>query len=220
MEAYATTRLNKVRKRDRAAYDKETIGAILDEGLVAHVGFVDQDRPVVIPMIYGRIGDTLYLHGAKATRFAKALGKGVPVCITVTLIDGIVIGRSAFHSSMNYRSVVAHGHAHLVTDEDERERAMAVITDHMLPGRWDEARPANDKELKATGVIAAAIEVASAKARSGNPVDEDEDYGLPVWGGVVPVRMRFGAPEDDGRLLAGTDVPESVARLLQRNEVD
>ncbi|MGI9383391.1 MAG: pyridoxamine 5'-phosphate oxidase family protein [Methyloligellaceae bacterium] len=218
MDAYATTRLNKVRKGDRAAYDKDTVNALLDEGLVAHVGFVDHDRPVVIPMIYGRIGDTLYLHGAKATRFAKALGKGVPVCITVTLIDGIVVARSAFHSSMNYRSVVAHGHARLVTDEDERLAGMTVITDHMLPGRWDEARSANAKELKATGVIAATIEVASAKARTGGPVDDDEDYELPVWGGVVPVRTAFGTPEDDGRLAPGTALPESIAQLLQRNE--
>ncbi|MCG8559336.1 MAG: pyridoxamine 5'-phosphate oxidase family protein [Hyphomicrobiales bacterium] len=217
MDAYAARKLNKVRVGNRAAYDKETVNAVLDEGLVAHVGFVDRDRPIVIPMIYGRVDDTLYLHGAKATRFVKALGKGVPVCVTVTLIDGIVVGRSAFHSSMNYRSVVAHGQARLLTDEDERIRAMTVLTDHMLPGRWDEARPASEKELKATGIIAAAIEAASAKARTGDPIDEDDDYALPVWGGVVPVHTIFGVPQDDCRLAAGTVVPASVAQLLKRN---
>ena len=218
MDAYRKTPLNKVRKSDRAAYDKAGLAAILDEGLVAHVGFVDRERPIVIPMIYGRSGDTLYLHGAKATRFSKALGKGVPVCITVTLVDGIVVARSAFHSSMNYRSVVAHGHARLVTDESERERALALVTDHVLPGRWDEARPSSAKELRATTVIAVEIEAASAKVRSGPPVDDDEDYALPLWGGVVPVRTAYGPPVDDGRLLPDTPVPGSVEQVLQRNQ--
>lgn len=220
MDRYETTPLNKVRKGDRAAYDKATVAAVLDDGLVAHVGFVDRERPIVIPMIYGRDGDVLYLHGAKATRFSKALGKGVPVCITVTLIDGIVVARSAFHSSVNYRSVVIHGHARLVTDECERERALALVTDHMLPGRWDEARPAHPKEMQSTAVIAVTVEVASAKVRTGPPIDDEEDYALPIWGGIVPVRTTFGPPVDDGRLLPETTVPQSVERMRQDRGTD
>ncbi len=153
MDSYAKSKLNKVRKSDRAAYDKDTVHAILDEAFLAHVGFTDnpgggREWPMVIPMIYGRIGETLYLHGAKAARFAKTLGRGVPVCITVTLVDALVLARSAFHSSMNYRSVVVHGMARQVSDPDEKSEALAQVTDHLAPGRWDEARPMNDKELK------------------------------------------------------------------------
>lgn len=216
MESYPTNKLNKVRKSDRAAYDKETVHAILDAGLVAHVGFVDHDWPMVIPMIYARTGDTLYLHGAKAARFAKALGKGVPVCITVTLLDGLVLARSAFHSSVNYRSVVAHGMARPVDDADEKARVLTLVTDHIAPGRWDETRPMTDKELKSTGVIAVPIERAAAKVRTGGPVDDDEDYALPIWGGVVPVSEVLGTPEDDGRLVAGVEIPKSIKRAMDR----
>jgi hypothetical protein len=217
MDTYAKTKLNKVRKSDRASYDKETVHAILDEGLLAHVGFVDNEWPMVIPMIYARIDDTLYLHGAKAARFAKVLNKGVPVCIEVTLIDALVLARSAFHSSMNYRSVVVHGMARQVQDDDEKTRAVAEITDHLAPGRWDEARPMTDKELKSTGVIAVPIEHAVAKARTGGANDDDEDYALPIWAGVIPIRNTFGSPQDDGRLLEGVGVPESVSQALRRS---
>ncbi len=217
MDTYAKTKLNKVRVSKRAAYDRETVHAILDDGLVAHVGFEDKDWPMVIPMIYARIGETLYLHGAKAARFAKALGKGVPVCITVTLLDGLVLARSAFHSSVNYRSVVVHGFAHTVTDPDEKAKALTEVTDRIAPGRWDEAREMNDKELKSTGVISVSIEHAAAKVRTGGPIDDDEDYDLPIWGGVVPVRQVFDAPEDDGRLVEGVDIPESVSQILRRS---
>lgn len=217
MDTYAKTKLNKVRKSDRAAYDKKTVHAILDEGLLAHVGFVDKDWPMVIPMIYARIDETLYLHGAKAARFAKTLGKGVPVCIEVTLVDALVLARSAFHSSMNYRSVVVHGMAHLVDDPDHKARVLAEVTDHLAPGRWDEARPMTDKELKSTSVIAVPIEHAVAKARTGGPVDDDEDYALPIWAGVIPIRHTFGSPQDDGRVLEGVDVPESISRAQRRS---
>jgi nitroimidazol reductase NimA-like FMN-containing flavoprotein (pyridoxamine 5'-phosphate oxidase superfamily) len=217
MDTYAKTKLNKVRKSDRASYDKETVHAILDEGLLAHVGFVDNEWPMVIPMIYARIDDTLYLHGAKAARFAKVLNKGVPVCIEVTLIDALVLARSAFHSSMNYRSVVVHGMARQVQDDDEKTRAVAEITDHLAPGRWDEARPMTDKELKSTGVIAVPIEHAVAKARTGGANDDGEDYALPIWAGVIPIRNTFGSPQDDGRLLEGVGVPESVSQALRRS---
>lgn len=217
MQKYDKSKLNKVRKTIRAAYDRETVHAILDDGLVAHVGFADQDWPMVIPMIYARIDETLYLHGAKATRIVKALGKGVPVCVEVTHVDGLVLARSVFHSSMNYRSVVVHGHARQVTDRNEKEKALAAITDHVAPGRWDEARPTTEKEYKSTGVIAVPIEHAAAKQRSGGPVDDDEDYHLPIWAGVVPVKQTFGNPEDDGRLLDGVEVPDSVKAALARN---
>lgn len=216
MDAYAKGPLNKVRKADRASYDRETVHAILDAAPIAHVGFADKDWPMVIPMIHGRIGETVYLHGAKAARFAKAMGKGIPACVTVTIIDGLVLARSAFHSSMNYRSVVAHGMARLVEDPDEKTEALTVITDRVAPGRWDEARPMTDKELKATGVIAVPIEQAAAKMRTGAPVDDDEDYALPIWGGVVPVSLTLGEPRDDGRLLDGVGIPQSVKLAPER----
>lgn len=217
MDTYTKTKLNKVRVNKRAAYDRETVHQILDDGLVAHVGFVDKDWPMVIPMIYARIDETLYLHGAKAARFAKAMGKGIPACITVTHLDGLVLARSAFHSSVNYRSVVVHGYASLVTDVDEKIKALTLVTDRIAPGRWDEAREMNDKELKSTGVIAVPIEHAAAKVRTGGPIDDEEDYALPIWGGVVPMRQVMDAPEDDGRVAAGVDVPESINTLLKRN---
>jgi len=216
MSTYSKGKLNKVRKADRASYDRKTVHAILDAAPIAHVGFTDKDWPMVIPMIHGRIDETVYLHGAKAARFAKALGKGIPTCITVTMIDGLVLARSAFHSSMNYRSVVVHGMARIVDDIDEKTQALTVITDRVAPGRWDEARPMNIKELKSTGVIAVPIEQAAAKTRTGDPVDDDEDYDLPIWGGVVPVSMTLGKPEDDGRLLKGVSVPKSVKLAKSR----
>ena len=214
MTVYERGTLNRVRVGTRAAYDQDAIFKILDAGLVAHVGFSDHDRPVVIPMIYGRIGERLYLHGAKAARFAKVLGPGVPICMTVTLVDGIVAGRSAFHSSMNYRSAVLHGHAALVTDRSEREAALEAVTNHLMPGRWAEARPMTEKELNATAVLAFTIDEASAKARSGPPNDDAEDYQLPIWGGVVPIETVFGVPEDDGVLAPGADLPESIRKIL------
>ena len=210
MESFAVGPLNKVRRPDRASYDKAAVHAVLDEGLIAHVGFVDHDRPVVIPMVYGRVGDLFYLHGARAARFAKVMGAGVPVCVTVTLTDGIVVGRSAFHCSMNYRSVVLHGEARLVSDPAEAESAMAAVTDHLLPGRWAESRPMTTKELRATAVLRVTIEAASLKARSGPPIDEPEDYPLPIWAGVIPLRVAASAPEDDPRLREGVEVPASV----------
>ena len=214
MDSFAVGPLNKVRRPDRATYDKAAVHAVLDEGLVAHVGFIDYERPVVVPMVYGRVGDLFYLHGARAARFAKAMGAGVPVCVTVTLTDGIVVGRSAFHCSMNYRSVVLHGEARLVSDMAEAERALAAVTDHLLPGRWAESRPMIEKELRATAVLRVEIEAASLKARSGPPVDEPEDYELPIWAGVIPLRTAAGKPEDDGRLNDGVEIPASVQARL------
>lgn len=210
MSETAIPRFNKVRRADRGSYDHAAIHAVLDEGLVAHVGFVADGRPMVIPMIYGRLGENFYLHGAKAARFAKTMGPGVPVCITLTLTDAIVVARSAFHCSMNYRSVVIHGHARLVTDPEEAEAALAAVTDHLLPGRWAESRPMTEKELRATAVLRVEIEAASLKARSGPPSDDEEDYALPIWAGLLPLRIAPGVPEPDGRVLPGVEIPASV----------
>jgi hypothetical protein len=214
MNSFTAGPWNKIRRPDRAGYDKAAIYAVLDEGLVAHVGFIVDDRPFVIPMAYGRIGNRLYLHGAKAARFAKAIAGGMPICVTVTLADGIVIGRSAFHCSMNYRSVVAHGSAHLVENQHEATTALATITDHLLPGRWQESRPVTAKEIRATAVLGMDIEAASLKSRSGPPVDEDEDYELPIWAGVIPLRQAVGEPEPDPRNLGDVEQPASVGKRL------
>jgi nitroimidazol reductase NimA-like FMN-containing flavoprotein (pyridoxamine 5'-phosphate oxidase superfamily) len=210
MESFAVGPLNKVRRTDRGYYEREDILAVLKEGLVAHVGFIVDDRPVVMPMVYGVGEDCLYIHGAKAARVAEAMGPGVPVCITVTLTDAIVVGRSAFHCSMNYRSVVIHGHARLVTDPAVAEEALAIVTDHLLPGRWAESRPVTEKEIRSTGVLRVEIEAASLKVRTGQVIDEDEDYALPIWGGIIPLRVEAGAPQDDDRLLGGVEIPASV----------
>jgi nitroimidazol reductase NimA-like FMN-containing flavoprotein (pyridoxamine 5'-phosphate oxidase superfamily) len=218
MADFPVGELNKVRRSDRASYDRAAIHALLDKAMVAHLGFIDAGRPFVIPMIYGRVDELLYLHGAKATRFAKAMAPGLPVCLTVTLLDGIVVGRSAFHMSMNYRSAVVHGHASLVTDDEEAVRALEAITDHALPGRWSEVRPMLDKEAKATAVLRLTVEAASLKSREGPPIDEREDYALPIWGGVVPLGIQAGRPQDDGAVAADTPVPESVKGFLARHK--
>jgi hypothetical protein len=220
MDSFAITPLNKVRRSDRASYDRAAVYGVLAEGMLAHVGYVQDGRPVVLPMIYGRIGDVLYLHGAKAARFANGMGPGVPVCITVTLLDALVVARSAFHNSMNYRSVMIHGHAALVTDPAEAEEALIAITDHLLPGRWAESRPMTGKELRATAVLRVEIEAASMKARSGLPIDEEEDYALPIWGGVVPMRMEPKPPQDDGMMPPDVPVPASIERLWRRAAPD
>ncbi len=214
MPAFEAQKISKVRVSNRAAYDRESVFAVLDRYIVAHAAFVVESRPVVIPMVYGRIGDRVYLHGARATRFIKALRDGAPASVGVTLVDGLVLGRSAFHSSCNYRSVVLHGEAVETRDEAEREAALAAITDHLVPGRWDETRPPMRKEMRATGVLRLTIEAASCKSRSGPPVDEDSDYDLPIWGGVIPLATIAGEPQGDDRLLPGVDVPASVSRLL------
>ncbi|PLX36506.1 MAG: pyridoxamine 5'-phosphate oxidase family protein [Hyphomicrobiales bacterium] len=214
--AYSATKMNKVRVGNRADYDHEAVHAILDAGMVGHVGFIDNGRPIVIPMLYARDGETLYLHGAKAARLIKMLAGGAPVCVEVTHVDGIVVARSAMHSSMNYRSVVVHGTARAIEiGSDEHTRALELITEQVIPGRWAEVRPMLDKEVKATGVIAVSIDEAAAKARDGEPVDEEADYADPVWGGVVPVKTVYGPAEGDSRLLPGVDVPASVSALTK-----
>ena len=193
----------------RGVYDAETIAAILDEGFVCHVGFMAEGQPFVIPTIYGRRGSRLYLHGSAVSRLLKTLAGGVPVCVTVTLVDGLVLARSAFNHSMNYRSVVVLGTAAVVEGE-EKAAALETIAEHIAPGRWQEARGPSANELKATLVLSLPLDEVSAKVRRGPPEDEDEDYGLPHWAGVLPLALVAGNPIADPRLPAGTALPPSV----------
>jgi len=195
----------------RGLYDRDAVYAILDEGLVCHVGFAVEGQPYVIPTAYVRIADTLYIHGSAASRMLKSLSGGIPVAVTVTLLDGLVLARSAFHHSMNYRSAVLLGTARLVEAPDEKARVMAAIVEHIVPGRGAEARPANDHELKATSVLALPIDEGSAKVRSGPPLDDAEDMALPVWAGVLPLRLVPEHPIADAALATGLAVPGYVA---------
>jgi uncharacterized protein len=205
MTTLQTERTTVKRLSRRGVYDRETVYSILDEALICHAGFIVDGQPVVIPTIHWRQGDTLYFHGSMASRMLRSLRNGVEVCVTVTLLDGLVIARSAFHHSMNYRSAVIFGTAREVTDTEEKLRALDALVDHVVAGRAAEARPANDKELRQTMVLALPIEEASAKVRTGGPVDDEEDYDLPVWAGVIPVRLAYGEPVDDGRVVVGVD---------------
>lgn len=194
----------------RASYDRADVDAILDEGLVAHVGLAVDGQPFVIPMVYARAGERLFLHGSAASRTARALATGVPVCVTVTLLDGLVLARSAFHHSMNYRSVVILGTARAIVDPDERLAALRAIVEHMYPGRWDATRPPNAQELKATTVLALPIQEATAKARTGPPIDDAADLALPHWAGVLPIRLAASAPIPDPGLPAGVPMPAAL----------
>ena len=198
---------------NRSHYDRATIYEILDAGFLCHMGFVVDDQPFVIPTLYGRTDDYLYLHGSAASRMLDNLVDGIPVCLTVTHFDGLVLARSAFHHSMNYRSAVVFGTAVEVSGE-EKERGLFIISEQVLTGRWDEVRPPNEKELKATTVLRLTIESASAKIRTGPPSDEPEDYALPIWAGVIPARHTFSEAEVDPKLPPGIDTPESVLNIL------
>lgn len=193
-----TSSRTKVRRAPaRGVYDREAIHAILDEALIAHLGFVHDGQPFVIPTLHARVGDTLYVHGSSASRAIRTLGAGVPACVTVTLVDGIVLARSVFHHSVNYRSVVVLGNAHLVEGPDERLRALEAFTERLVPGRWGEVRPPTTKELKGTRVLAMTLDETSAKMRTGPPQDDPDDVGLPVWAGVIPIHTVAGAPIPD-----------------------
>jgi nitroimidazol reductase NimA-like FMN-containing flavoprotein (pyridoxamine 5'-phosphate oxidase superfamily) len=212
-----TDRTVPTRSADRAAYDKELVHAILDEAYVCHLGFVRDGAPVVLPTLYGRVGERLYVHGSTGSRPLRMTGKadpGLAVCLTVTHVDGLVLARSAFHHSINYRSVVIHGTAHDVTDPEEKRAALDALVDHVLPGRAADSRPANKKELAATAVIALDLNEVSAKLRTGGVNDEPEDYALPHWAGVVPLRKGYEAPLPDDRLAPGTTVPDYLASVL------
>ncbi len=198
------------RTPERGNYDREVINEILDEGIVAHVGLVSRERPVVIPMVYGRDGDTLYLHGSPASRLLRDGRKGAQLCVTVTLLDGLVLARSPLHHSANFRSVVVMGEASLVEDQADKSRILDLITEHVVPGRMTEVRPNTDMELKSTSVISLPIDEASAKIRTGPPVDDDEDYALPNWAGVIPLGISVGEPVPDPRLTEGIETPSHV----------
>jgi nitroimidazol reductase NimA-like FMN-containing flavoprotein (pyridoxamine 5'-phosphate oxidase superfamily) len=201
----ARTTLRRLPKR--GSFERETVYGILDEGFVCHVGFNVEGQPFVIPTAYGRKGDVLYLHGARASRMQKALAAGADVCVTVTLVDGLVLARSAFHHSINYRSVVVFGRARVVESEEEKSAALEAFTEHVMPGRWADVRWPNAQELAATTVLALPLAEASAKIRTGPPIDDEEDYQLAVWAGVLPLGVEPRAPEADPRLHAGTPVP-------------
>jgi nitroimidazol reductase NimA-like FMN-containing flavoprotein (pyridoxamine 5'-phosphate oxidase superfamily) len=206
---------NRVRRLpERGAYDAATIYAIVDEAKICHAGFVHDGQPFVIPTIHAREGDTIYLHGSKASRLLEHARQGEALCITVTLLDGIVVARSAFHSSMNYRSAVLFGRGCVVEDPAAKLHALEVLTEHVLPGRWAEVRPTTEREVKATSVVAVAIESASAKTRSGPPNDDEEDYALPIWAGVLPIRAEFLSPLADPKLGEHVPLPSSVRNAL------
>jgi nitroimidazol reductase NimA-like FMN-containing flavoprotein (pyridoxamine 5'-phosphate oxidase superfamily) len=189
----------------RAGYDRATIDAILDEALICHLGFAVDGQPYVIPTLQARDGDTVYLHGSAASRMLRALATGTPACLTATLIDGVVLARSAFHHSMNYRSVVVLGEARLVTASTEILHALHVFTEKLVPGRWDEVRGPSRQELKGTKVLAMTLDEASAKLRSGPPSDDEDDYALEVWAGVIPMAITSGEPVPDPLLRPGLE---------------
>ncbi len=208
MSTFTPTERTQVKRLPkRGAYDRETVFKILDEAFVCHVGFVVDGQPYVIPTNYGRAGETIYLHGSAASRMLRTLSGGIPVCVTVTLVDGLVLARSAFHHSANYRSVVMLGTARLVDDPAEKMEALRVFTEHIMKGRWDDIRQPNEQELKGTTVLALPMEEVSAKLRTGGPIDDEEDYALPVWAGVLPLPVTPAEPIPDTRLNAETPVP-------------
>jgi nitroimidazol reductase NimA-like FMN-containing flavoprotein (pyridoxamine 5'-phosphate oxidase superfamily) len=204
-----------VRESERAVYDRETIYRILDAGFICHVGFVSDGQPFVIPTSYGRKDSNLYIHGSAASRMLRQMKDGVPVCVTVTLLDGLVLARSVFNHSMNYRSVVILGKATLVDDPEEKLAALRALSEHILPGRWDDARQPNERELKATSVLRLPIEEFSAKVRTGPAIDDEEDYSFPTWAGVVPLEIEAGVPIRDQRLDAARDVPQYIKTFLR-----
>ena len=208
----ASERTTVRRRARRGVYDRTTIAAILDEALICHVGFVVAGQPYVIPTIHARVGDQLMLHGAAANRMLTAASGGIPLCVTATLIDGLVLARSAFHHSMNYRSVVILGNATEIVARDAKLEAMHALVEHVAPGRWDDTRQPSDDELRITRILALPIAEASAKVHVGPPVDEEEDYALKIWAGEIPLSLAVHAPVADPRLIEGIAVPDYVAR--------
>jgi nitroimidazol reductase NimA-like FMN-containing flavoprotein (pyridoxamine 5'-phosphate oxidase superfamily) len=203
----ASERVRLRRKRERGSYDRDVIDAILDEGLIAHLGIVEDGQPLVIPTLHARRGDVVYCHGSVASRTLRALAAGAPACLTVSLIDGLVLARAAMHHSANYRSAIVIGQMRSVEDPHEKAAALEAVVEHIVPGRWGHVRHPSQNELKATAVLALAIDEASAKVRTGPPLDDEEDYALDAWAGVIPLPMSPGAPAPDPLLRAGIAVP-------------
>ncbi len=210
-----TARSQLRRLPNRGSHEPEIVHAILDAGFLAHVGFCVDGQPFVIPTLYGREGDKLYLHGSAASRMLRELQTGMPACVTVTLVDGLVLARSAFHHSMNYRSVTAFGTAVKIEDPAQKTRALRIVSEHLLAGRWNDVRSPSEKELKATAVLEFSIEEASAKIRQGPPLDDEDDYSLPVWAGVLPLRLQAETPIPDPRLPDDIVAPQYVRRGQQ-----
>jgi nitroimidazol reductase NimA-like FMN-containing flavoprotein (pyridoxamine 5'-phosphate oxidase superfamily) len=202
----------------RGLYDAKNVYAILDCGYLAHVGFHLGVQPFVIPTLYGRRGEKLYLHGSAASRMMRHLEQGVPVCMTVTLVDGIVLARTAFNHAMNYRSVVLFGQARKIQEETSKRDALRIISEHLLPGRWDDVRAPKAKELKATSVLELVIDEASAKVRTGSPIDDEEDYDFPVWAGVIPIISEMKEPLPDPRLRKEQPIPQYVQTFIAKSK--
>jgi uncharacterized protein len=218
-DTYPISPRNKVRQlKEKARYEKDTVHQLLDSGLVAHVGFVQDGAPVVVPMIYGREGEIVYLHGARKARVIRLLEQTERLCLNVTMLDAIVLARSAFNSSMNYRSVTVFGKPRLLETDDEKLHAMKVISEHTMPGRWDELRAPHDREVKMTGVIAVDVETGSAKISAKMPDDDPEDYDIPVWAGILPLTTRTGALQEDSRLVEGVE-PSGVVLAMQHRMI-
>ena len=215
--SYSVDKQNKVRQlKDKAFYDRNAVHQILDAGVVAHVAFVQDGSPVVVPMIYGREGETVFLHGARKSRVIRLLEGTERACVNVTLLDGIVVARSVFNSSMNYRSVTVFGKAQLVESREDKLHGMHVISEHTVPGRWAEVRDSHEREIKMTGVISMQIEAASAKVSSGMPEDEDEDYDIPIWAGLLPITSKVGTLQSDDRLLPDVQPTDAILALQDR----
>jgi nitroimidazol reductase NimA-like FMN-containing flavoprotein (pyridoxamine 5'-phosphate oxidase superfamily) len=215
-----TDRTTLKRLPKRGIYDKELVYQILDEGFVCHVAFAVEGRPVVIPTGYARLDDDLFIHGSQASRMLRTLKTGVDVCVCVTLVDGLVLARSAFHHSINYRSVVMFGHATIVEEQQQKLAALVRFSEHVIPGRWDEVREPTDSELNATTVLRLPLVEASAKVRTGPPIDDEDDYELPVWAGVVPLRLVAGSPIPDPRLPNDIDPPDYVVKYHRSRSDD
>lgn len=211
---FKQTDRNKVRRiAKRGRYDKETIHKILDDGFICYVSFVIDEQPFIIPTLYARVGDAIYIHGSHISRMLKHLETGEKICLAVTLVDGIVLARSAFHHSMNYRSAVIFGTGKLIESDNEKLSALKAISDNLLKGRWEDVREPNRKELNVTSVIRIEIEEASAKIREGMPIDDESDYDLPVWAGILPIRQEFGSPIADEKLSDEITMPEYLSAL-------
>jgi uncharacterized protein len=221
MTAFTPTHRSKVKRlHERGRYDEESVFAILDAGIVAHIGYVIDGQPYVTPTAYWRRGRTLYWHGSSASRMLRTQKDGIPACVTVSLLDGLVVARSGFHHSINYRAVMAFGRAHFVEDAKEKETELDYFIERIYPGRVATLRPVNSQELKGTTLIAMEIEEASAKVRTGEPKDDEEDYALDIWAGVIPIRQVVGAIENDPRLKAGVAVPEHLRRFADGARFD
>ncbi|MHA1537770.1 MAG: pyridoxamine 5'-phosphate oxidase family protein [Alphaproteobacteria bacterium] len=212
-EITRTERTRVKRLHERGSYERETIHQIIDEALIAHVGFEHQGAPAMIPTAHWRTGETIYIHGSSKNRMILALRKGAPCCLCVTLLDGLVLARSTFHHSMNYRSVILYGKFEAVTERDHKMASLEAFTEKLAPGRWLEARGPNEQEMKATTVLSMPIAEASAKIRTGPPSDDEPDYALPIWAGVVPLRLAAGEPVPDPKMPAGRDVPDHAFHL-------